>query len=110
MILLLLLQVAGGSPAAPYDPLAPGGGPDPEVIDLTVQDDDRDRAIPIRVFLPPTPRPAPVVLFSHGLGGSREGNAYLGVTVQVAEGAGFPAKADLIESIRLRPCFRIVEM
>ena len=32
------------------------------------------------------------------------------VTVQVAEGAGFPAKADLIESIRLRPCFRIVEM
>ena len=77
-MILLLLQVAGGSPAAPYDPLAPGGGPDPEVIDLTVQDDDRDRAIPIRVFLPPTPRPAPVVLFSHGLGGSREGNAYLG--------------------------------
>ena len=33
---------------------------------------------PIRVYLPAAGTPAPVVLFSHGLGGSREGNAFMG--------------------------------
>jgi predicted dienelactone hydrolase len=33
----------------------------------------------VRVFLPADSAPAPVVLFSHGLGGSREGSNYLGV-------------------------------
>ena len=35
-------------------------------------------APPLRVHLPQDRSLAPVVLFSHGLGGSREGNAYLG--------------------------------
>jgi dienelactone hydrolase len=61
-----------------YDPLElpetlPGAP-----IDLTVQDAGRDRALPIRVYLPATTKAAPVVLFSHGLGGSRENNPYLG--------------------------------
>lgn len=47
-------------------------------IILTVKDSSRDRKIPLRVYLPPTSKPAPVILFSHGLGGSREGNPYLG--------------------------------
>lgn len=34
--------------------------------------------VPVRVFLPATPGPSPVILFSHGLGGSREGNRFLG--------------------------------
>jgi predicted dienelactone hydrolase len=35
--------------------------------------------VPIKVYLPEnTVEPAPVVLFSHGLGGSREGSAYVG--------------------------------
>jgi len=50
----------------------------PAVIDLIVKDTRRPREIPIRVYLPKEKKPAPVVLFSHGLGGSREGSAYLG--------------------------------
>jgi predicted dienelactone hydrolase len=47
-------------------------------IDLVVQDKKRNRDIPIRVYLPASKVSAPVVIFSHGLGGSREGNPYLG--------------------------------
>lgn len=46
--------------------------------DLTVNDKDRSRNIPIRVYLPADKKPAAVVLFSHGLGGTRNGCAYLG--------------------------------
>lgn len=55
-----------------------------ETVDLAVDDPKRDREIPIRIYLPPIKRestdigPVPVVLFSHGLGGSRFGSAYLG--------------------------------
>ena len=49
-----------------------------ETIDSVVKDKQRNRDIPIRVYLPFEKQPAPVVLFSHGLGGSREGNPYLG--------------------------------
>ena len=61
-----------------YDPLAIDERFIPQRVDLTVQDGARKRDIPIRVYLPAARGPAPVVLFSHGLGGSREGNAYLG--------------------------------
>jgi predicted dienelactone hydrolase len=60
-----------------YDPLSEKGGG--TSIELTVRDEKRDRAIPLRVYLPPVKTPAPVVLFSHGLGGTREGSAYLGL-------------------------------
>ena len=38
----------------------------------------RSRAVPVKVHLGKSRAPQPVVLFSHGLGGSRENNAYLG--------------------------------
>ncbi len=44
-------------------------------------DTARDRTVPVRIFLPDAARhsdPCPVVLLSHGLGGSREGFGYLG--------------------------------
>jgi predicted dienelactone hydrolase len=63
--------------AATYDPLRVEG-PAPGSIELTIDDPARQRAIPIRVYLPHDPAPAPVVLFSHGLGGSRNNNPYLG--------------------------------
>lgn len=67
----------GGEPT--YDPLAIDAAPDRgEPLDLDVVDATRERTIPIRVWLPETPAPAPVILFSHGLGGARDGNAYLG--------------------------------
>jgi predicted dienelactone hydrolase len=77
---LLILGVAPGSlraPRAGYDPLAAGKA-EPAQKDLVVQDPKRSRAIPIRVYLPQDTAPAPVVLFSHGLGGTRAGYRYLG--------------------------------
>ena len=60
------------------DPLAVTESFSPEVVDLTVHDAKRERDLPIRVYLPRAKSAAPVLLFSHGLGGSREGNTYLG--------------------------------
>ncbi len=62
--------------AAAYDPLARGQAV--THADMAVQDEARRREIPLRVYLPASTGPAAVVLFSHGLGGSREGYAYLG--------------------------------
>ena len=45
---------------------------------LEVKDAARGRTIPVRVYLPADKKPMPVVLFSHGLGGSRDNNPYLG--------------------------------
>jgi predicted dienelactone hydrolase len=47
-------------------------------LDFTVQDASRERAMPIRVYLPAASKVASVVISSHGLGGSRENNPYLG--------------------------------
>lgn len=41
-------------------------------------DAERERTVPVKVYLAESDKPQPVVLFSHGLGGSRENNAYLG--------------------------------
>lgn len=54
----------------PYDPMILSDSEKVEIIDLTVNDDGRDREIPIRVYISKNDAPAPVVLFSHGLGGS----------------------------------------
>jgi predicted dienelactone hydrolase len=61
-----------------YDPLAVGDGGPPAIQDFTVKDSARAREIPIRIYLPSDKKPSPVLLFSHGLGGSREGSVYLG--------------------------------
>ncbi|MDE1170984.1 MAG: hypothetical protein PW734_07230 [Verrucomicrobium sp.] len=47
--------------------------------DLTWHDAARDRDVPVRIYAPGSQAgPLPVLFFSHGLGGSREGYAYLG--------------------------------
>lgn len=61
-----------------YDPLAVSSGDLPKPIDTVVEDSARERKIPLRIYLPQTHSPAPVVLFSHGLGGARDNNPYLG--------------------------------
>jgi predicted dienelactone hydrolase len=77
-ISLLLFAAQAIAAESSYDPLAISARFTPEILDLTVHDAERDRDIPIRVYLPSEKSPVPVVLFSHGLGGSREGSAYLG--------------------------------
>ncbi|MGQ9505973.1 MAG: alpha/beta hydrolase family protein [Thermogutta sp.] len=67
--------------ADPYDPLQVANIASVQIIDLTMADQVRNREIPLRSYLPPEPdsrKPAPVILFSHGLGGSRTGYSYLG--------------------------------
>lgn len=58
-----------------------------DVLDLDWQDAQRQRPVPVRLYLPdvesgPTPSDAtarvPLVVFSHGIGGSRRGYSYLG--------------------------------
>ena len=61
-----------------YDPLAVTKDSNATPLDLTVHDAARIRDIPIRVYLPADKSPAPVILFSHGLGGDRTGCVYLG--------------------------------
>jgi predicted dienelactone hydrolase len=71
-LLIATAQLQG----AGYDPLAVDPNFKPRELELTVHATDRD--LPVRIYLPNSTAPAPVVLFSHGLGGSRNGNAFLG--------------------------------
>lgn len=60
-----------------YDPLAVT---DHELRSQTfeVTNTKRDRVLPLRIYFPESTQPAPVVIFSHGLGGSCDNNPYLG--------------------------------
>lgn len=60
--------------------IAPGGGAaaDAGGTAETWRDPARDRALPVRLRLPVQSGPRPVVILSHGLGGSRDGLGYLG--------------------------------
>jgi predicted dienelactone hydrolase len=71
------VAAAGGAFGDDYDPLKV---PSVEIVSKTfdVKDARRDRTLPIRVYLPVSDKPVPVILFSHGLGGSRDNNPYLG--------------------------------
>jgi predicted dienelactone hydrolase len=80
LVLLALLSLVAR--AADYDPLKlpeAASGASAASADFTVHDVKRSRDLPIRVYLPTQKEAAPVVLFSHGLGGSRENNPYLGL-------------------------------
>lgn len=78
ILVALFVFVAACGHAADYDPLKLPGISSPAPADFTVHDAKRERDLPIRVYLPAETKPAPVVIFSHGLGGSRENNPYLG--------------------------------
>ncbi|HSV73505.1 MAG TPA: hypothetical protein VLH79_07080 [Chthonomonadales bacterium] len=77
-VAVVLSALAWAEPGlAGYDPLATPSGFQARTLDLTVRDAARSRDIPVLVYLPEAEGAAPVVLFSHGLGGTRRGSAYL---------------------------------
>lgn len=51
-----------------------------KVMDADWNDSARQRVIPVKLYLPEPPRntPSPILIFSHGLGGSRDAAEYLG--------------------------------
>lgn len=74
-MLLPWILALGGWPAAA---VAEAASHAPITLEREVFDAERKRSLPVRIYLPSGRDPAPVILFSHGLGGSRDGNAYLG--------------------------------
>jgi predicted dienelactone hydrolase len=75
---LLTGSILPGALGKDYDPLAVDPKFHAQTLDLSVHDATRNRDIPVRIYLLANATPAPVVLFSHGLGGSRAGGEYLG--------------------------------
>lgn len=73
-----LLYLVPSRVAQAYDPLELPQGVTIKTVDLTVHDEARSRDIPLRIYLPKGEETAPVILFSHGLGGNCKGGAYLG--------------------------------
>lgn len=73
-----LLLAGTTSHSQQYNPLAIDEESEIRVVDTVVYDSSREREIPVRIYLPLDASPQPVVLFSHGLGGSRNGSSYLG--------------------------------
>lgn len=78
LVLFLILVLGEAAAGFSYEPLALPEGFIPEFIDLTVHDAARNRDIPVRIYLPSASNSVPVILFSHGLGGSRQGNSFMG--------------------------------
>jgi len=78
LVLVVLALAPGLSRAAATDYAARGPHP-VAILDGEWRDAGRQRTVPYRVRYPADVEgPAPVVIFSHGLGGSRTGAAYYG--------------------------------
>lgn len=64
---LRALAAAAAIPSESYD-----------TVDLDWSDARRQRPVPVRLYLPHQQRAMPLVVFSHGIGGSRRGYSWLG--------------------------------
>jgi predicted dienelactone hydrolase len=75
------LRSARAQTALPTPSLVAGLDGEVRTFELDWADAARQRPVPVRLYLPATAsaaRPAPLVVFSHGIGGSRRSYSYLG--------------------------------
>jgi dienelactone hydrolase len=74
--------VAKSPPAPAASPKTYKADPGPSIVTATLldwHDASRNRPVPVKIYAPATGAgPFPVIVFSHGLGGSRNGYEYLG--------------------------------
>lgn len=79
IITIIMLNLAGMAFAdGKYDPLKLPENKKNQIIDFTLKDKTRNREIPVKIYLPAQKKTQPIVIFSHGLGGSCKNNPYLG--------------------------------
>ena len=80
LILLCLVAPLAAAPT-PAAYATPAGPWKVGTLEQTWHDATRNRAVPVKIYYPTgsgAPGTCPVIVFSHGLGGSREGYRYLG--------------------------------
>ncbi|MFO0977248.1 MAG: hypothetical protein U0996_12670 [Planctomycetaceae bacterium] len=72
-----LLYATGGQPADEKSGVRSG---DDSIVVLSEEwrDEKRRRDVPVRIYAPRAGDKLPIIVFSHGLGGSRDGYSYLG--------------------------------
>lgn len=75
----LFFLACTGRSADAYQPKKTAGPHKVEVVRYDWKDAKRDREVPVKIYYPKDVTNAcPVIVFSHGLGGTREGYEYLG--------------------------------
>lgn len=75
----IIILSASSTAQTVYNPAAPGKLYFVETIKHEWQDAKRNRPVPVKIYYPATKGESlPVIIFSHGLGGSRDGYEYLG--------------------------------
>lgn len=72
------LALAGSLPLRPFAQTLAEDLPTHDTLDMDWEDTGRQRAVPVRLYMPQTRQPVPLVVFSHGIGGSRRGYTWLG--------------------------------
>ena len=72
------LRCAAALAAASAWPLQAAEGEPFDTLDLDWADTRRQRPVPVRLYLPQAGQAVPLVVFSHGIGGSRRGYSWLG--------------------------------
>lgn len=72
------LALAGTLPLRGFAESSSDEGSTYDTHDLDWEDPWRQRRVPVRLYMPQVRRPVPLVVFSHGIGGSRLGYSWLG--------------------------------
>jgi hypothetical protein len=76
-VFLLVCFVSSGIAASEYKPSK--GKDEVATLSTNWHDTKRNREVPVKIYYPKdATNPVPVIIFSHGLGGSRDGYVYLG--------------------------------